>query len=351
MSKVFTKLVLLLAVVCVTSLSAEASSPNFKMPKLSSSSAGRSPGVSSNALRGNLSNSLSRPSLPQAAVFSKPNVSKPASGNLLNNVSSLNKLPQHIVRPNLGNAVLPKPGQFGNIKLPEIKLPHNKLPLNKLPNLGNLVDLKPHKIPGLTLPLGGLKHDHHKPHFPICGPTDKPHHGHGGKGGWCGTGNVHCHLPWYNSGHYCPSTTVVVPAPIIVAPVMVDLMVEQVILLDTGNPAQNMGPLVRVVLANRGNAMAGKFSLGLYASLRNEPNPEMIPAGLDLPGLPAGAREAVEVRLPVQALAMVEQGQNFPQTFRVLFVVADVQNEVPEAEKRNNMLPISSADLLTTIGR
>lgn len=132
---------------------------------------------------------------------------------------------------------------------------------------------------------------------------------------------------------------------------MVDLLVEQVILLDTGDPAQNLGPLVRVVLANRGNAGAGRFSLGLYASLRNEPNPEMIPAGLDLPGLPAGASEAVDVRLPVQALAMMEAGQPMPQTFRMLFVVADVQNEVLEGEKRNNLVPISSADLLTTLGR
>lgn len=333
MSKIFTKLALLLAVVCVTSLSVEAGSPNFKMPKMSSSSAGRSPSISSNALRGNLSNS-----------FNKPNLSKPATINLHNNISTLNKLPQNIVRPNLGNVVLNKPGQLGNIKLPL-----NKLPLGGNHG-GNLVDLKSHKFPGITLPLGGLKHDHHKPSFPICGPI-KDHHHNGGKGGWCGTGSVHCHLPWYNSGHYCHSTTVVVPAPIIVAPVMVDLVVEQIFLLDTGNPAQNMGPLVRVVLANRGNAGAGRFSLGLYASLRNEPNPEMVPAGLDLPGLAAGQREAVELRLPVQALAMVGQGVNGPQTFQMLFVVADVQNEVVEGEKRNNLVPISSADLLTTLVR
>ncbi len=48
---------------------------------------------------------------------------------------------------------------------------------------------------------------------------------------------------------------------------------------------------------------------------------------------------------------MMEAGQPMPQTFRMLFVVADVQNEVVEGEKRNNLVPISSADLLNTLGR
>ncbi len=57
---------------------------------------------------------------------------------MLNNSATLNKLPQNIVRPNLGNVTLPKPGQLGQgqlggIKLQDLKLPQNKLPINKLP--------------------------------------------------------------------------------------------------------------------------------------------------------------------------------------------------------------------------
>ncbi len=78
MSKLFTKLALLLAVTCVTAVSVEAGSPNFKMPKISSGSAGRSLSQSSNAVRsnvGNLSNSLGN-KLSQSNVLSKPIVNK-----------------------------------------------------------------------------------------------------------------------------------------------------------------------------------------------------------------------------------------------------------------------------------
>ncbi len=211
---------------------------------------------------------------------------------MLNNSATLNKLPQNIVRPNLGNVTLPKPGQLGQgqlggIKLQDLKLPQNKLPINKLPNVGNLVDLKGHKFPGITLQVGGVNLNHHKPSFPSCGPIKVDHDHHHHNGGWCGTGNLKCHLPWITCGHYCQPTTVVVPAPIVVAPALADVVIDKLLLLDVGDPNQNLGPLVRVFVANHGNAAAGKFSLGLYASLRNEPNPEMIPAGLDLPGLAA----------------------------------------------------------------
>ncbi len=211
--------------------------------------------------------------------------------------------------------------------------------------------MKGHKFPGITLQVGGVNLNHHKPSFPSCGPIKVDHDHHHHNGGWCGTGNLKCHLPWITCGHYCQPTTVVVPAPIVVAPALADVVIDKLLLLDVGDPNQNLGPLVRVFVANHGNAAAGKFSLGLYASLRNEPNPEMIPAGLDLPGLPPRQHEAVDVRLPVQVLAMMEAGQPMPQTFRMLFVVADVQNEVVEGEKRNNLVPISSADLLNTLGR
>jgi len=361
MSKIFTKLALLLAVVCVTSINAEAGSPNFKMPKMSSNSVGRSSSFSSNAVRsnvGNLSNSFSN-KLSQSNVLSKPIVNKPLvnqslTSNVLNNVSNFNKLSNTGIRPNLGGSnILVKPGNLSSGHLGNVKLPDFKLPQNKLPNVGNLVDLKSHKFPGITLPVGGVKHDHHTPSFPSCGPIKVDHHHH--NGGWCGTGNLKCHLPWITCGHYCPPTTVVVPQPVVVpvqvAPAMADVVIDKILLLETGDPNQNLGPLVRVFVANHGNAAAGRFSLGLYASLQSQPNPEMIPAGLDLPGLAAGQHEAVDVRLPVQALAMMEAGQPMPQTFRMLFVVADVQNEVVEAEKRNNLVPISSADLLSTLGR
>lgn len=135
-------------------------------------------------------------------------------------------------------------------------------------------------------------------------------------------------------------------APIDAAPATVDLVVEQVVMVEAGDLSQNLGPLMRVIVANQGTADAGKFSLGLYASLKNEPNAEMVPAGKELTQLAAGARETIEVRLPVQALAMTEQGQNERQAFKVLFAVADVQNEVTEADKRNNLLPIAKAELL-----
>jgi hypothetical protein len=312
------------------------------------------------------------------------------NSNLLNNAATLSKVPSNISRPNLGNSItgLQKPG-----KLETLKVPGLKLPLGKNPGKLDLADLKPvkdpSKFPGLQLPPGiGTKPFPKPPIFvptpPICGPAFPPNHCPPGPWGGCWNWGLGCNFPWFNCGlyyptpcynpcvtpwvSYCPTlTTVTVAAPVTIeapivetpvaevvaeaAPASVDLVVEQVVMVEAGDLAKNEGPLLRVVVANLGKADAGKFSLGLYASLKNEPNAEMVPAGKELTQLAAGARETIEVRLPVQALAMTEQGKNDRQSFKVLFAVADVQNEVTESEKRNNLLPITAVDLLAKAAR
>jgi len=387
MSKIFTKLVLLLSVVCFTTISVDAAPAGGKSGKLSSSSAGRSPAASSNAFRGNSANSLSRKPASQAPVFRKP-----AASNSLNNAANISKVPGPVSRPNLGNSNvgLQKLGKLGTLTVPG-----SKLPLGKNPNNVDLVGLKPlkdpTKFPDLQLPPGaGPKPLPKPPVFipkppifiptpPICGPAFPPNHCPPGPWGGCGSWGLGCNLPWFNCGNYfptpcytpcvtpwvnyCPTlTTVTVDAPVAIetpiaetaveaAPASADLIVEQVLMVEAGDLAKNQGPLLRVIVVNNGTADAGKFSLGLYASLKNEPNAEMVPAGKELTQLAAGARETIEVRMPVQALAMTEKGQNERQSFKVLFAVADVQNEVTESEKQNNLLPITAADLLANATR
>jgi hypothetical protein len=403
MSKIFTKLVLLLAVVCFTTSSADAAPNGVKASKISSNSVGRSPAANSNVFRSNSGNSLSRMPVPQAAALSKPATQaqvlrRPITSNSLNNATTISKVPGTISRPNLGNSNggLQKLGKLGTLSLPG-----SKLPLGKNPNQIDLTDLKPLKdpskfpglkpiqspikLPGLQLPSGIGSKPFPKPPIsiptpPICGPIFPPSHCPPGPWGGCGNWGLGCNLPWFNCGYYyptpcytpcvtpwvnyCPTlTTITLDVPVSLetpvaatpvaeaAPASADLLVEQVVMIEAGDVAKNQGPLMRVVVLNKGTADAGKFSLGLYASLKNEPNAEMVPAGKELTQLAAGARETIEVRLPVQALAMTEQGQNERQSFKFLFAVADVQNEVTETEKRNNLLPITAADLLANAAR
>lgn len=134
------------------------------------------------------------------------------------------------------------------------------------------------------------------------------------------------------------------PAPATAA-TGIDLQVDGVALLETGDLAKNQGPLVLVTVSNKGTTPAGKFALGVYASLKEEPSKEMIPAGLMLEELAAGANRSIEVRMPVETLGMTAEGSTTKETFKQLFIVADVQNEVVESNKQNNILPVKREQL------
>jgi hypothetical protein len=125
----------------------------------------------------------------------------------------------------------------------------------------------------------------------------------------------------------------------------IDLMIEDVRLLEAGEVAKNLGPLVRVTVKNNGQQAAGRFGLGVYASLQPEPNDKLVPAGQAIAELAAGKSHAVEVRLPVEALQMRADANSAPEAFRVLLIVADVANEVLENNKRNNVLPVNREQL------
>jgi hypothetical protein len=186
-----------------------------------------------------------------------------------------------------------------------------------------------------------------------------PNHG-------CGTYNPgHCHN-WYRyCPTYCPpviiestpiiSTTIIEVAPPVVpvtvnmvppAPAgAVDLVIEGIFLLDFGDTNKNLGPVIRVVVANKGTAPAGQFALGVFASLQEMPSNEMIPAGEMLDGLAPGMSRPVDVRLPIDVFAMSVPNSPAKEPFKQLFIVADVENSVVEGNKQNNILPVKRDQL------
>ncbi len=125
----------------------------------------------------------------------------------------------------------------------------------------------------------------------------------------------------------------------------IDLQVDSVVQLEAGDLSKNVGPMIRVSLTNKGTAPAGKFALGVYASLKEEPSKEMIPSGQLLEDLAAGQTRSIDIRLPVETLGMTAEGSTTKEAFKQLFIVADVQNEVTESNKQNNILPIKRDQL------
>lgn len=254
--------------------------------------------------------------------------------------------------------------------------PHKPLPLK--PVVNPVKPIKPFPLQPIVDPVRpfncGTMPPYCPPSFPPycpprpgCGPLQGcwprfPGCGFGGFGGY-GGGLLTPSFPVSTPSYPMPvdSTPVysasVAAAPVVTVPVVeaalpapdvaaaVDLVVDGIILLEAGDIGKNVGPLVQVTVSNRGTAPAGKFALGVYASLQAEPNQGMIPAGEMVEELAAGASRTVEVRLPVEVLGMTAAGSTIKETFKQLFVVADVENTVVESDKQNNILPMKRDQL------
>ncbi|MDX1961795.1 MAG: CARDB domain-containing protein [Pirellulales bacterium] len=343
-------------------------SPQFQMPKQNFA---RLP-------QGSSLGKLQAPKLQPIQLQPKPNfqlnpglVAKPTNPNLgkIKPLLPINGTPG--LNPNVIGK-LPKPITPPIVKVPPIIKPGTLTPIGKLPPVVTLPPLKP--LPPVI------------PQLPCLPPPNYGHHCH--FPWWFGWGGIHCQpypypypCPTYPVYPICPpGNTVVIENPAIIdagvpaAPVVnvetnvidnsveqapeaptattdpalgkADLTLQEVRLLEAGDLNKNVGPLVAVTVANTGDIAATKFSVAVYASLQKEPSPQMLANGTELNELLAGEIKTVEIRLPVEALALPGDGQTPPQAYEHLFVVADVRNEVIETDEADNLLPASKASLL-----
>jgi hypothetical protein len=116
-----------------------------------------------------------------------------------------------------------------------------------------------------------------------------------------------------------------------------DLSVEDIKVLDVGDPAKSLGPMFRVTMKNNGAAPAVKFGLGLFASLNDKPGDKMVSGGVEIEGLAGGEVKEFDVRMPIEALSIKADEKAAGEVFKFIFAVADPANTVTETEKKNNI--------------
>jgi len=280
-------------------------------------------------------------------------------------------------------SVQPRPGKmdlgvFQKEKLnPALLGGRNNGIKTKLPGLVNKKPiLNPIKLPGLVnnkpilnpIKLPGIFHK--KPNLIGAKLPGLFHHNdpwcHPGKSPWwsdCGPIFTQpcydpCYYPCYDPCYdpcftydlfTCYPTYPVVVSPVVIVEVpapAADLIITDLVQVEPGDAANNAGPLLRITVKNKGTLASGKFGLGAYASLKAEPNENMVANGQELEALAAGESRTVEIRLPVEALAMRADAKALPEPFSKVFVVVDTKNTVTESDETNNMLPVEREKLI-----
>jgi hypothetical protein len=132
--------------------------------------------------------------------------------------------------------------------------------------------------------------------------------------------------------------------------------------IDAGIPEEKLGPAFRVVLRNVGRPVPHKFDLLLTAGAGDKLHPEFPTAVETIDGLYPGQMLTIDMRLPIESLAMPYPGQEAPAPFDTVTVLTAAEKEVKPlavvpraeilpvdlvlAEMENYTLPAGAAMLL-----
>jgi hypothetical protein len=126
----------------------------------------------------------------------------------------------------------------------------------------------------------------------------------------------------------------------------IDLQVEYVQLVDSGDTSGDRGPMYRVWIVNHGKAAIAKpFDVVLVATNDDAPSQESPYGAERVTEIGAGQRLSVEIRLPVEVLQLSLDTDGLPVPFKNLFAAVDVQQELAELNEQNNALGVARADV------
>jgi hypothetical protein len=135
--------------------------------------------------------------------------------------------------------------------------------------------------------------------------------------------------------------------PVEIPPAESDLQLVAVRFVDPGHPEEKLGPRYRVWFRNNsGQPIAQPFNVVLFAGNDERLAEGMPQAGVRVTGVEPGAVQSVDVRLPVEVLAMGRDAQGKPAPFSVLQVLVDANQEIAETARANNGAKLSPADVL-----
>jgi len=157
---------------------------------------------------------------------------------------------------------------------------------------------------------------------------------------------------WYEFRAWTPLPVVVSGTWVELPPVVIpaerwDLQLLAVRFVDPGHPEQAMGPRYRVWFRNNsGRDLRQPFDVVLVASLGPELAPESPQAGVRVRSIDARETQAVDIRLPFEALHMGTGPDGQPLAFDTLHVLVDAGRAIPETDETNNGARLATADIL-----
>jgi hypothetical protein len=126
----------------------------------------------------------------------------------------------------------------------------------------------------------------------------------------------------------------------------IDLQIEYVQALESGDAENALGPLYRVWIVNNGGSeISQPFDVVLVATNDDSPSPESPYAAERVAKIGAGQRLSVEIRLPVEVLQLSVDAEGMPVPFKNLFAAADVEQELKELNEENNALGLARHDI------
>ncbi len=135
--------------------------------------------------------------------------------------------------------------------------------------------------------------------------------------------------------------------PQVVAEAVSDLQLLAVRFVDPGHPEEKLGPRYRVWYRNNGNQpITRPFNVMLFAANDARLAANLPQAGVRVTAVEANDIQSVDIRLPMEALAMNRDAEGKPAGFNMLHVLVDAQQEVPEANRADNGARLIPAEIL-----
>ena len=105
------------------------------------------------------------------------------------------------------------------------------------------------------------------------------------------------------------------------------------------------GPAVRVTFRNQGTRDASSFRVAVLAGCEGLKAKDAPRAVADIPSLAAGEQRSVTLRLPLRAMQLQAAADRAPEAFTRLAAIVDLDRQVVESDKTNNMATLSRGSL------